>query len=152
MLLPKKSSELYKQTAEECNVSEQLVNDLITFYWQEIRKTLSSCSATNVIVKGLGTFKAKPWKIKDVLLKHENIINKYKQDVGDGKKISFYKFSILKEVEENMNKILALQKLIEAEELKKQTVKQKRNAQKSKNHLEESGSDMGRFQEPDIQD
>jgi hypothetical protein len=152
MLLPKKPTEFYKKTAEENNVSEELVADLISFYWKEVRRVMSNCEAHNVIVEGLGTFKVKYWKIKEVLLKHENILNKYKIDVEAGEKISFYKFSILKDVQENMNKILELEKMIEADNLKKQSVKQKRYDQKVKNNLEEPGADMGRLQEPDIQD
>lgn len=152
MLLPKKSSEFFKKTAEECQVTEQLVDDLITFYWQELRRVLSNCEATDVIVTGLGTFKARSWKINEILQKHENIINKYKINVEKGDKISFYKYSIVKEVEENMNRIIGLQKLIEEQENKKQSVKQKRYAQKVKNNLEEQSPDMGRLQEPDIQD
>jgi len=152
MLLPKKANEFYKQTAEECEVSEKLVEDLISFYWKEIRRIMVNCEATNVIVAGLGTFKSKPWKIKEILEKHQNILNKYQVSVEAGEKISFYKFSILKDVQENMNKILALEKLIENDNLKQKSVKQKRYAQKTKNNLEEPGSDMGRLQEPDIQD
>ena len=152
MLLPKKSNEFFKKTSEECNVNEQLVKDLISFYWNEIRQILSNCKATNIIVEGLGTFKARSWKIKEALVKHQNILNKYKLNLEDGQKISFYKFAMLKEVEENMNKILALQELLETEDIKKQSVKQKRYVQKVKNNLEEPGSNMGRLQEPDIQD
>jgi hypothetical protein len=152
MLLPKKASEFYKQTAEECEVSEKLVEDLISFYWKEIRRIMVNCEATNVIVAGLGTFKSKPWKIKEILEKHQNILNKYQVSVEAGEKISFYKFSILKDVQENMNKILALEKLIENDNIKQQSVKQKRYAQKTKNNLEQQNPDMGRLQEPDIQE
>jgi hypothetical protein len=51
-----------------------------------------------------------------------------------------------------MNKILELEKMIEADNLKKQSVKQKRYDQKVKNNLEEPSSDMGGLQEPDIQE
>jgi len=152
MLLPKKSSEFFKETAEQFDVSEELVKDLISFYWAEIRRLLSSCEVTDVIVEGLGTFRARSWKIEEILLKHRNTINKYKVNVEEGQKISFYKFAILKEVEENMNRILKLQEMLQIEESKKQSVKQKRYAQKVKNNLEEQSSDMGRLQEPDIQD
>ena len=78
MLLPKKASTFYKQTAELCNVPEELVNDLISAYWKEIRKSLSECNATQVNVLGLGVFRAKSWKIKDIIEKNEKIINSLK--------------------------------------------------------------------------
>lgn len=152
MLLPKKPSDFYKQIAEEYEVTEDLVADIVSFYWKEIRKTLSNCEVHNVKVDGLGTFKAKEWKIPEVLERHRLIMNKYQTGVKEGEKISFYKFSIFKDVQENMQKIEALQKLIEGDHVKKQGVKQKRYAQKVKNNLEEPGPDMGRLQEPDIQD
>ena len=152
MLLPKKPSDFYKQLAEEYEVTEDLVADIVSFYWKEIRKTLSNCEAHNVKIDGLGTFKAKEWKIPEILEKHRLILNKYQTGVEEGEKISFYKFSIFKDVQENMQKIEALKKLIEGDHVKKQSVKQKRDDKKVKNNLDEPGPDMGRVQKPDIQE
>jgi hypothetical protein len=52
MLLPKKPTEFYKKTAEENNVSEELVADLISFYWKEIRRVMSNCeTSTRLMLK-----------------------------------------------------------------------------------------------------
>ena len=39
-MIPKKSNELYKEVAEDLEVSADLVEDLVQLYYKEIRKNL----------------------------------------------------------------------------------------------------------------
>lgn len=127
MLNPKKAKSLYPAVASDHSVSVELTEDIVTFYWKEIKKAVVAGKCPNIIVEGIGTFKSKSWKIADSIRKYENIINKYQSMITDTKRISFQKFAILKENQERLAILLELQKLNEQEALKKQTIKNKKN-------------------------
>lgn len=63
MLHPKKSKEFISEVAEQTGVSKETAEDIILYYWREIRKSLSSLSHTRVHVTNLGDFVTKHWKV-----------------------------------------------------------------------------------------
>ena len=62
---PRKAKDLIPQVASHLSFSEQLIEDVITYYWENIRKALSSLKHTRIHVTNLGDFTAKHWKIDD---------------------------------------------------------------------------------------
>ena len=44
-MIPKKPNTLYKQVAEDLNISETLVDNFMTFYYKEIRKNLTELNS-----------------------------------------------------------------------------------------------------------
>lgn len=60
---PRKAKELIPVTARILDVSEELVNDVISYYWQEIRKSMSSLKHNRIHITNLGDFIIKEWKI-----------------------------------------------------------------------------------------
>lgn len=124
---PKKSEHIIALMDEP---DKQLISTLISYYWKDMRKTLSGCVSNNIIIEGLGTFKAKPWKLPEVIKKTECIVAKYKNIVETQVPVTYRVFSILKEYEEKLEKLKALQGLIDEDKLKKEQIKQKRNVEK----------------------
>ena len=53
-MIPKKSNKLYKEVAEDLEVSETLVGELVEFYYNEIRQLLSNLVCPRINVEGLG--------------------------------------------------------------------------------------------------
>ena len=133
---PKKPSDIFPIVAEAANAKEQLVEDIVSFYWKEVRDTLVNCKSHNVFIDGLGTFKAKPWKLPEVILKYERMVKKYQELITGENKLTLQKFSILKDYEEKLEKLYELRKMIDADKDKKEQVKQKRYAEENKNNLE----------------
>jgi hypothetical protein len=127
-LNPKKSEHIIALMDEP---DKQLISTLISYYWKDMRKTLSGCVSNNIIIEGLGTFKAKPWKLPEVIKKTECIVAKYKNIVETQVPVTYRVFSILKEYEEKLEKLKALQGLIDEDKLKKEQIKQKRNVEKN---------------------
>lgn len=125
---PKKSEHIIALMDEP---DKQLISTLISYYWKDMRKTLSGCVSNNIIIEGLGTFKAKPWKLPEVIKKTECIVAKYKNIVETQVPVTYRVFSILKEYEEKLEKLKALQGLIDEDKLKKEQIKQKRNVEKN---------------------
>jgi hypothetical protein len=75
-LKPKKSKELIPNVAKDLGVSEQMVSDVTSFYWHEIRKSLSSLKHARVHVTNLGDFTIKHWKLDDKI----DMLEKFKEN------------------------------------------------------------------------
>lgn len=68
---PKKAKELIPEVASTLDLSEEVVKDITQFYWQEIRRSLSSLSHQRVHLSNLGDFIIKDWKIEDKIKRIE---------------------------------------------------------------------------------
>jgi hypothetical protein len=75
-LKPRKSKELIPDVAKQLGVSEQMVSDVTSFYWHEIRKSLSSLKHARVHVTNLGDFTIKHWKLDDKI----DMLEKFKEN------------------------------------------------------------------------
>lgn len=62
---PKKAKVFIPIVATELALPEELVEDVINYYWQEIRKSLSSLKHNRIHLTNLGDFTIKHWKIDD---------------------------------------------------------------------------------------
>ena len=62
-MLAKKSRHFIKPTADELGESEDLVDDLITFFYKKLKKDMSSLSVTEVRLKRIGSFSVTPRKL-----------------------------------------------------------------------------------------
>ena len=65
MLRPKKSKEYIPVVAEELSIPDKLVEDVINYYWQEVRKSLSSMKHSRIHISNLGDFVVKHWKLDE---------------------------------------------------------------------------------------
>lgn len=68
---PTKAKTFIPEVAVDNNLSEDLVGAIITFYWQEVRKSLSSLKHPRVHVTNLGDFVVKHWKLDEKKIKLE---------------------------------------------------------------------------------
>lgn len=57
--------------ASEQELPEELVQAIITFYWQEVRKALSGLKHSRVHLTNLGDFVTKHWKLDEKIAKLE---------------------------------------------------------------------------------
>ena len=123
---PKKASEHIATTAEITGQDEELVKAITDYYWTELRKVVVSLKAPNIIVTGLGTFKIKPWKIKQVEQEYSNYVAAFTKRKKLGK-LTFQQFAIMKEAEEKLAKIKNIQKMLDEDVVKKQELKKRRH-------------------------
>lgn len=119
-MIPKKSKELIKSTAQQLGISEELVDAVKSFYWKEVRKSISDLKYHSIFVENLGTFKVKPWKLPEILQKYNNYLNSI--DATTFKRMEFKV-----DMEGRIEKIKILLELLNEESEKKQSVKDKRN-------------------------
>jgi hypothetical protein len=78
-LKPKKSKELIPNVAKELGVSEQMVSDVTSFYWHEIRKSLSSLKHARIHATNLGDFTIKHWKLDEKIESLEKFKENFRQ-------------------------------------------------------------------------
>ena len=128
-MIPKKSSILYKPVAEELNISETLVEDLISFYYKEVRFHLSSVSHPRINVDGLGQFVAKSFFIEKTIPRLTN-----KLMIHDTSTFNAY-FS-KKQSELKLESLIALKLKIDEEADRKTKFKKIKNEGFIKNNLE----------------
>lgn len=62
---PKKAKDFIPQVAEQLSLPSSLVEDVISYYWQEVRKSLSGLKHNRIHVTNLGDFVTKHWKLDD---------------------------------------------------------------------------------------
>jgi len=79
-MIPKKPNEIIKATAEEMNISETKVDDIVSFFYKELRKNLSDLTELKIENPGLGYFIIRSQKvdnsIKDINRQLDNVDTK----------------------------------------------------------------------------
>lgn len=65
MLRPKKAKLYIPEVAIKLSLPETLIEDVVNFYWQEVRKSLSGLGYPRVHISNLGDFTIKHWKLDD---------------------------------------------------------------------------------------
>jgi hypothetical protein len=64
-LRPKKAKDFIPSVAEQLHFSEDVVKDVVDYYWRNIRKSLSSLDHSRIHLTNLGDFTIKHWKIDE---------------------------------------------------------------------------------------
>ena len=71
---PKNHKFFFKDVSEECKVHKDVVDDLITFYYSKVRKSLSNLENINLSVSNLGTFSIRKTKLEKAIKKNKDIL------------------------------------------------------------------------------
>ena len=138
---PKKSKEIIPVVAKELGVSEQMVSDVTSFYWQEIRKSLSSLKHSRIHITNLGDFTIKHWKLDDKIDKLEKFKENFRQK-GLQEIVTRFR------TDETLFDLKAIKALMEEEKQRKDFIKlhkTKTNESKREHNtnLESKGTDTG---------
>ena len=113
---PKKAKQLLPEVAEQVDLPEQAVKDIIDFYWQEVRKSLSSLKHSRVHITNLGDFTIKHWKLDDRIAMIEKFKENFKQK-GLQEIVTRFR------TDETLFDLKAIKKMIEEEEQRKEFIK-----------------------------
>jgi nucleoid DNA-binding protein len=118
---PKKPKEFVKPTADELELPEQLVEDIASFYWSSLAKSLNNIESASVRVTGLGTFNVRVKRIK----KLQGRYNKYLDEAAP-ERMTFSKHSAKRIAEFKLGRLEEIEKHLEQERERREEVKQKR--------------------------
>lgn len=118
-MVPKKSRELVRPTAIITGSDKDLVEDFVYFYWSKIREAMVNGKGHNIYVENIGTFIAKPDRIKE-------LIEKYEQSLIRIEPVTFRKCEIIHDMKRKMEILKLILEQTEKDKIKKQEVKIKR--------------------------
>lgn len=134
-MIPKSHKIFIKPTAEETGFSEVLVSDVVGFYYSELRRLLNDIDSVSIKIEKLGTFKVKPKEIRRLRARLSTHLNALKDPE------TFNQMRIKKDLEDRLQKVDRISKMIKDEYERKKQVKQKRNEQ-DKGDLAEQKTDI----------
>jgi hypothetical protein len=100
-MIPKKYSSIFKDVSEELDISENLLEDIIGFYYKEVRKNLTELSHPRINVEGLGQFVARPGIVRKSIPRLKKMLENHDTSTFS----AYYNKKMLEE------KVAALQKL-----------------------------------------
>lgn len=119
-MIPKSHKTFIKPVSEKLELKEDLINDVVGFYYGEVRKLLNEMQYPNITLKGLGTFKVKTKNLNKLI---------QKLDAQSGyleNPINFNQMSAKKGIEAKLNAAKKLQVLVEEEKERKNKIYEER--------------------------
>jgi len=123
-MIPKKANELYKSVAEDLNIEESLVEDLVDFMYKNLRKNLSNLTHPRINLDGLGQFVVKTKAVnKSIERITTNLLN---HDT-----YTFSAYFNKKTLESKLASLIKLEAEIKQQKLKKDQFKKKKDETKS---------------------
>lgn len=133
-MIPKKSSQLYKELAEEINVPAELVEDLMQSFYKSLRHELTNLSYPRINVEGLGQFVARPGLVR-------KSIQRYKKALDSHDTSTFKAYYNKKMLEDKVECLEKLSLKLDEMEFKKQQFKETKYENQSEGNLEEPETD-----------
>lgn len=108
-MIPKKSSKIYKVVSEDLNIQEKLVEDIVQFYYKELRSNMSTLSHTRINVEGLGHMVVKPKIVSKAIVRLEKVVKNHDTSTYNAyhsKKSMEEKLTLLKQITIKLTKEL----------------------------------------------
>ena len=139
---PKKPKDFIKPTAESLEEPVALVDDVVSFYWSNVRKALSDIEGPSITVLNLGTFKARYNRIHKIEEKYNNYLKDLKLS-----NMTFNKHTIQDISKRKLENLDKIRKQMEEEYQRKHEVKIKRREYVTNKALEEQRKDTGGIEE-----
>ena len=122
---PRRPKRIYQEVAEELNIDKDLVEDLVEFYYKDVRKLLSNLEYPRINVDGLGQFVAKPKTVTNAIEKISKSLENYDTSTFKG-------YHNKKGMENKLEQLLKLNSKLEEVNIKKEEfLKTKNNEERT---------------------
>lgn len=135
-MVPKKHKDVLKKTIEENGFDKSFAEDAVSFYWSEIRKNLSNLAHTSIVVRKLGNFNIKTWRV-------DEFVETYKKFSEKSDAMTFKEAAYKKGMETQYSAFLRIKEDILKEEKRKIDKKQIRAEYESTKTMGEQIQDNG---------
>lgn len=73
-LNPKNYRKFFKEVADECEVHPDLVDELVRFFYNDIRKHMENLDATRIRLPNLGTFITRKGRLERAIKRHKDML------------------------------------------------------------------------------
>lgn len=127
---PKKAKTLYSEVATDLNLDENLVKDVLDFYWSGLRKQMANLTSPRLDVINLGTFEVMPKTL-------EKCITVYQEYQKMPIPKTFTKYQAYSVIEGRLKRLLEIQEELNSYSEIKKTVIEKRYGKQDQKNLEE---------------
>jgi 4-alpha-glucanotransferase len=122
---PKKVKKIYEAVAEDLNLNKDLVEDLVEFYYKDVRKLLTNLEYPRINVDGLGQFVAKPKAVS-------GSIEKITKSLDDHDTSTFKAYHNKKAMEVKLDLLIKLHsKILDHESKKQEFLKTKKDEKRT---------------------
>ena len=135
-MTPTKHQVIIEETAKQLDIDINLVQDITSFYWSKVRKSLSNLDAAAINIEGLGKMYIKPLTLKKVT-------EKYKAILKNTNPKYFNNVQKIKDLEIRVERLDKVAIMLEEQNNKRNLVKTKRYEKDNKN-LENPETNLGR--------
>jgi len=125
-MIPKKSSLLYKELSEEMDLSQDLIQDVIEFYYKEIRSNLTGLKHPRINVDGLGQFVVRTHAVRKAIPRLKKILETHDTT-------TFSAYFNKKMLEEKVEALENIEKQIVSLEQKKEAIQKQKDEYIKKN-------------------
>lgn len=139
---PKKAKHYIKPTAERMDVSEKLVDNVVSFYWAAVRRALTELESPSITVVNFGTFKIKPGSVKKLNDKYQSYIDNLNPD-----NLTFQKHAIYNVAKDRLKRLENIQRDLDEEVERKKEKKQLKEKYVTNKTMETPREDSGRSEE-----
>ena len=130
---PKKAKTVFKDLHHDLDLEENLVNDILDFYWLHVRKAIVSATYPRINIENLGIFQVKYKALSKTIDKYENAINKLGTE-------NFNKYVKYDNMKSRLDVLLKLRDAMAAEKQRKYDIKSNRYGNTTRG-MEEKGKD-----------
>ena len=113
---PKSHKEFKKGLADEVGVHQQVVDDIISFYYAKLRSNLSNLVFPRLLVEGLGTFYLRKGKLEKAIKKNKSIL-------GNLTKRTYVGFAKSEDIQKNIEQMEKALKQMEVDIINKKKFK-----------------------------
>lgn len=115
---PLKRKHIVDMTAEQLNLPTELVDDVVSYFYQTLQKKLSSIEHHSVIVPRLGTFVVKKKSLAEKLQMSQRFVAKIEKDED----ISVQTYEMIIQRRTDIEQLIKLQELMQQEADRKELV------------------------------
>jgi len=133
-MIPKKSSKIYKVIAEDLNIQEKLVEDIVQFYYKELRTKMSTISHTRINIEGLGHAMVKPQIVSKAIVRLEKSVKNHDTS-------TYHAYHNKRAMEEKLELLKKVIVKLKEEQEEKQSFKEKKYESSTKSNLGEQDAD-----------
>jgi|TARA_R110000803_G_scaffold47560_4_gene99128 nucleoid DNA-binding protein len=81
---PGKYRKFFKEVSEDCEVHENLVAELVRFFYSEVRKNLENLENTRILLPNLGTFTIRKNRLTKSITRHKDMLGNMEKTTYSG--------------------------------------------------------------------
>ena len=108
---------MYPEIADELEVSEELIADVVDFYWKELKKELEVPTHISVTIEDFGTFEARKKQVDYLIKKYERVIRHMKPT-------TYNKHALMSINVSKLENLKGIFKMCEEQEIKKKQIRE----------------------------